>query len=153
MANKNAQSKRELYCRRMRQIHDASLIAEANSQNWVAFLARYDDVASIVDTFKVSHFKIIQEATSDFDKEDQVRAQFDQLHYAVNTKYYVLTGASEPGGSGEDGSRSTLSKVKLSKITLPQFLCDIALWPSLFSLYNTSIHNNTQLSAIEKGDC
>ncbi|XP_024891843.1 uncharacterized protein LOC112467443, partial [Temnothorax curvispinosus] len=70
------------------------------------------------------------------------------MHYAVKGRYHALTGTTP--GTAQAQSASHASAIKLPKITLPQFSGDLTLWPSFIALFNTSIHDNRQISSIEK---
>ncbi|XP_071578790.1 uncharacterized protein [Temnothorax nylanderi] len=144
---KNAEARRELCIRRIREIHDLSLQAATDTAIRANFLARYPSVAKLAEDFENAHLKIIQE-TADFEAEDVIRAEFDKMHYAVKSRYHLITGA--PHGNAQTQPAGHSSAVKLPKIALPQFSGDLSLWPSFIALYNTSIHENRQLSAIEK---
>ncbi|XP_011859191.1 PREDICTED: uncharacterized protein LOC105556710 [Vollenhovia emeryi] len=109
-----------------------ALTAEDGPQERLEFLARYPAVAKIAGEFEISHLKRLQEATADFDTEDEVRTQFDKIHYKIKAKYFALTS------------------VKLPKIALPVFSGDASFWPSFIALYNTLIHHNGQLANIAK---
>lgn len=143
---KTAQTRRELCIRKVKEIHKVSLKAESNSLDKSLFLACYPGLAKIVEDFEHMHLKVIQDPSIDFEQEDRIRAQFDVTHYAIKAKYYTLTDTSSPISL----SRNASSTIKLPKISLPQFAGDVSLWPSFIALYNTSIHNNQQISAMEK---
>ncbi|XP_071579730.1 uncharacterized protein [Temnothorax nylanderi] len=144
---KNAEARRELCIRRIREIHDLSLQAATDTAVRANFFAHYPSVAKLAEDFKNAHLKIIQE-TAEFEAEDVIRAKFDKMHYAVKSRYHLITGA--PHGNAQTQPAGHSSAVKLPKIALPQFSGDLSLWPSFIALYNTSIHENRQLSAIEK---
>ncbi|XP_071577737.1 uncharacterized protein [Temnothorax nylanderi] len=144
---KNAEARRELCIRRIREIHDLSLQAATDTAIRANFLARYPSVAKLAEDFENAHLKIIQE-TAKFEAKDVIRAEFDKMHYAVKSRYHLITGA--PHGNAQTQPAGHSSAVKLPKIALPQFSGDLSLWPSFIALYNTSIHENRQLSAIEK---
>ncbi|XP_071652362.1 uncharacterized protein [Temnothorax longispinosus] len=144
--SKNAYARREVCNRRMQEIHDLSLQAATDAAIRATFLARYSSVAKIADDFEATHLKVIQEA-ADFDVEDEIRASFDKMHYAVKSRYHHETGA--PFGGAPAPPSGQASVVKLPKIPLPQFSGDLTLWPSFIALFNASIHNQ-QISAIEK---
>ncbi|XP_071577903.1 uncharacterized protein [Temnothorax nylanderi] len=144
---KNAEARRELCIRRIREIHNLSLQAATDTAIRANFLARYPSVAKLAEDFENAYLKIIQE-TADFEAEDVIRAAFDKMHYAVKSRYHLITGASHGNAQTQPAGHS--SAVKLPKIALPQFSGDLSLWPSFIALYNTSIHENRQLSAREK---
>src|SRR5580765_393430 len=145
---KISQARRELCIRRVKEIHEVSLKAESGPLEKSLFLARYPGLTKIVEEFEHMHLKLLQDPSIDFDKEDQIRAQFDTMHNAIKAKYYELTDMSpQTSGSRNPNASST---IKLPKISLPHFSGDLSLWPSFIALYNTSIHNNQQISAMEK---
>lgn len=150
MTQRNVKAKRELYCRRMQDLHSISVAAEQDAQSKLEFVARYPDAEKIAENFEALHLRVIQEmeADAEFDREDVIRAQFDRWHYFVKTKYHALTEASRLNATNSSFAGSA-SKVKLPKIALPRFSGDLALWPSFLALYNTSIHDNS-LSDMEK---
>lgn len=142
---KAAGAKRELYLRRITEIHAIAEAAQKDAQQKTAFLVRYADVAEIAEDFQLAHLKMIQDANADFEVEDAHRARFDMMYYSIKAIYHALEPTHPP-----TVSVSTSSKVKLPKIPLPHFSGDLASWPSFIALYNTSIHENAQLSSIEK---
>lgn len=141
--------KREVCIRRISKIHDTALKAESSPQHKSILLACYPDVAHIVDDFEVAHLKIIQDSTFDFEAEDEIRAQFDKMYYQIKAFYHTLESASRSAATVSITS-TPISKIKLPQISLPHFSGDLALWSSFIALYNTSIHNNPQVTAIEK---
>ncbi|XP_077282088.1 uncharacterized protein LOC143908338 [Temnothorax americanus] len=145
--SKSAPSCRELCVRRMREIYDLARKASSEPTILESFLARYQSVARIAEDFENAHLKVIQE-TTEFDTEDAVRADFDKMHYTVKGRYHALTGTAP--GTAQAHSASHASAIKLPKITLPQFSGNLTLWPSFIALLNTSIHDNRQISSIEK---
>ncbi|CAL1671916.1 unnamed protein product [Lasius platythorax] len=146
--SKVPQAKRELCIRRIKEIYDASLTAESSASDKLLFLARYPGVAKIVEDFEYAHLKLIQDSAVDFEKENQIRSKFDKMHYAIKAMYYMLTDTQSIAPVSQTSNPS--SKIKLLKISLPQFSGDLALWPSFIALYDTSIHTNQQISAMEK---
>ncbi|XP_071629554.1 uncharacterized protein [Temnothorax longispinosus] len=144
--SKNAYARREVCNRRMQEIHDLSLQAATDAAIRATFIARYSSVAKIADDFEATHLKVIQEA-ADFEVEDEIRASFDKMHYAVKSRYHRETGAPFGGAPAQPSGQASV--VKLPKIPLPQFSGDLTLWPSFIALFNASIHNQ-QISAIEK---
>lgn len=151
MAHRSAQTRREIYCRCMKEIYHIAIMSTSNPEHESEFFARYPDVEKIAEQFELAYLKVIQEIKSDseFNEEDLIRAQFDELYYAVKAKYRTLSAAAQSGEANADTPHSC-SKVKLPRISLPRFSGDVALWPSFFALYNTSIHDNMHLSDIEK---
>ncbi|XP_024892895.1 uncharacterized protein LOC112468092 [Temnothorax curvispinosus] len=144
--SKNAYARRKVCNRRMQEIHDLSLQAATDAAIRATFLARYSSVAKIADDFEATHLKVIQEAAN-FEVEDEIRASFDKMHYAVKSRYHRETGAPFGGAPAQPSGQASV--VKLPKIPLPQFSGDLTLWPSFIALFNASIHNQ-QISAIEK---
>lgn len=71
------------------------------------------------------HLKVIQDPSIDFDKEEQTRAQFDVMHYAMKAKYYELTDMSSSISLSRNPNAS--STIKLLKISLPHFSGDLSL--------------------------
>lgn len=135
----------------MKEIHDVSLRADQGADAQRDFLARYPDVAKIAEDFETAHLKVLQDATAVFETEDAVRAQFNVMHYAIKSRYAAIAEARRTvGGEDEAVNRNPVSKLKLPKISLPHFSGDVTLWPSFFALFTTSIHDNTQLSDMEK---
>ncbi|XP_071629494.1 uncharacterized protein [Temnothorax longispinosus] len=145
--SKSAPSCRELCVWRTREIYDLARKASSEPTILESFLARYPSVARIAEDFENAHLKVIQE-TTEFDAEDAIRADFDKMHYAVKGRYHALTGTAP--GTAQAHPASHASAIKLPKITLPQFSGDLTLWPSFIALLNTSIHDNRQISSIEK---
>ena len=140
--------KRELNVRRMTEIFEVSEDVKTGKQAPEALLARYSMVEGIASAFEAAHLRILQDSGVNFDEEDQVRAQFDMMHYAIKSTYHALeVNASKATPSNQSVAAS---HVKLPKIALPRFSGDLAMWPSFIALFNASIHENKQASPMEK---
>ncbi|XP_024882128.1 uncharacterized protein LOC112461207, partial [Temnothorax curvispinosus] len=123
-------TKRELCVKRMREIHELSMLAADNVNQRPNFLVRYPIVTKLVEDFEAVHLKIIQNASDEeFETEDSIRRDFDKMRFAAPAQ---------------------TSSVKLPKISFPQFSGDLTLWPSFIALYNISIHENRNVPTIEK---
>lgn len=133
--SKATTSRRELCDRRMKEIFELSSRTAHSVEDKSTFLACYPDVAKIVDDFESSHLKILQDANSDFDKEDQVRALFDRMQYTVKAKYYSLTKPSKVATTNETSSGTSSKGIKLPKITLPIFFLEMSRFGLPLSLY------------------
>ena len=146
---KAVESRRQLSVRRLSEIYELSSKAHESAEARSLFLANYNTVPSLVKEFESMHLKILQDESADFDEEDAVRVRFDRMHYGVRGVYHRLT---EESASVERSNvtQASSSKVKLPKISLPQFTGELSLWPSFIALFNTSIHNNVHLADIEK---
>ena len=58
------------------------------------------------------------------------------------------TPAATPTAPTVPGDRG--AKVKLPKITLPHFNSNLMKWPTFWDSYESAIHNNTDLSDVDK---
>ncbi|XP_077282625.1 uncharacterized protein LOC143908736 [Temnothorax americanus] len=143
-------TKRELCVKRMREIHELSMLAADNVNQRPNFLVRYPIVTKLVEDFEAAHLKIIQNASDEeFETEDSIRRDFDEMSFAVIGRYKRFVGADRVAAPAPQAPAQT-SSVKLPKISLPQFLGDLTLWPSFIALYNISIHENRNVPTIEK---
>ncbi|XP_077262593.1 uncharacterized protein LOC143897662 [Temnothorax americanus] len=148
--SKGYKSRRELCLRRMREIHHYSLLAVDNVAQRPDFLVRYPTVLKLVEEFEGTHLRIFQEATNDkFAIEDAIRDEFDTMRFAVIERYESLV-AAERATASQVLQPAPGSAIRLPKIALPQFAGDLALWLSFIVLFNTAIHENDSVSAIEK---
>lgn len=111
----------ELAGRRIKEIYEIAVKAEAGVDARAALILRYPCVEKFAQDFESAHLKILQETTSRISKR--------RIKCARSL---------------------TLTQIKLPKITLPKFNGDVSSWPSFYELYNTLIHNNSQLLSIEK---
>ncbi|XP_077259080.1 uncharacterized protein LOC143895662 [Temnothorax americanus] len=143
-------TKRELCVKRMREIHELSMLAADNVNQRLNFLVRYPIVTKLVEDFEAAHLKIIQNASDEeFETEDSIRRDFDEMRFAVIGRYERFVGADRIAAPAPQAPAQT-SSVKLPKISLPQFSGDFTLWPSFIALYNISIHENRNVPTIEK---
>ncbi|XP_077282604.1 uncharacterized protein LOC143908716 [Temnothorax americanus] len=143
-------TKRELCVKRMREIHELSMLAADNVSQRPNFLVRYPIVTRLVEDFEATHLKIIQNASDEeFETEDSIRRDFDEMRFAVIGRYERFVGADRVAAPVPQDPAQT-SSVKLPKISLPQFSGDLTLWPSFIALYNISIHENRNVPTIEK---
>ncbi|XP_077255144.1 uncharacterized protein LOC143893524 [Temnothorax americanus] len=143
-------TKRELCVKRMREIHELSMLAADNVSQRPNFLVRYPIVTRLVEDFEATHLKIIQNASDEeFETEDSIRRDFDEMRFAVIGRYERFVGADRVAAPVPQAPAQT-SSVELPKISLPQFSGDLTLWPSFIALYNISIHENRNVPTIEK---
>ncbi|XP_024887995.1 uncharacterized protein LOC112464936, partial [Temnothorax curvispinosus] len=134
----------------MREIHELSMLAADNVNQRPNFLVRYPIVTKLVEDFEAAHLKIIQNASDEeFETEDSIRRDFDEMRFAVIGRYERFVGADRVAAPVPQAPAQT-SSVKLPKISLPQFSGDLTLWPSFIALYNISIHENRNVPTIEK---
>ncbi|XP_077256688.1 uncharacterized protein LOC143894368 [Temnothorax americanus] len=134
----------------MREIHQYSVLASENPTQKAEFMARYPTVAKVVDDFEGNHLKIIQDVGDDeFETEDKIRDEFDRLRFAVVGRYEKLARAARKADPPAPSSASR-SAIRLPKLALPQFSGDLALWPTFIALFDAAVHNNLDVTVIEK---
>ncbi|CAL1680937.1 unnamed protein product [Lasius platythorax] len=143
--DKAVKAKRELCVQRMSEIHAVALKASSDEVERAILLECYVDVDRIAQDFEAMHLKIIQDGSSEFKTEDEIRAKFDKARYQIKSIYRKYA----PSTVVPRGTTPT-SNFKLPKILIPPFSGELALWPSFFALFNTSIHNNSLLTNTEK---
>ncbi|XP_024883800.1 uncharacterized protein LOC112462314 [Temnothorax curvispinosus] len=115
------------------------------------FLVRYPTVAQLVQDFEESHLQVIQDATDEkFAVKDAIRDEFDKMRFAVIGRYESFVPAPGTAASSRNAPPAHHSAIKLPKIAFPQFTGDLALWPSFIALFDSAIHENPGVSAIEK---
>ncbi|XP_024887725.1 uncharacterized protein LOC112464773 [Temnothorax curvispinosus] len=115
------------------------------------FIVRYPTVAQLVQDFEEAYLQVIQDATDeDFAIEDAIRDEFDKMRFAVIGRYESFVPARGTDASLRGAPPAHHSAIKLPKIALPQFTGDFALWPSFIALFDSAIHENDGVSAIEK---
>ncbi|XP_071577995.1 uncharacterized protein [Temnothorax nylanderi] len=126
------------------------MLAAENVAQRPGFLVRYPTVARLIGDFEAAHLKVIQNASDEeFAAEDIIRREFDTMRFGVICRYEKFVGADHASTSNLQAPART-SSIKLPKIPLPQFTGDLALWPSFIALLNASIHENRDLSFMEK---
>ncbi|XP_071634306.1 uncharacterized protein [Temnothorax longispinosus] len=134
----------------MREIHQYSVLASENPTQQADFMARYPTVAKVVDDFEGNHLRIIQDVGDDeFETEDKIREEFDRLRFAVVGRYEKLARAARKADPPAPSSASR-SAIRLPKLALPQFSGDLALWPTFIALFDAAVHNNLDVTVIEK---
>ena len=117
---KSSKVTRELAFRQLKEIYDIAQRAESDSQRKPMLFACYADVKGIVDNFNAAHLKIIQECDdARFDAEDQVRTDFNGMHYRIKAVYYTLKQSTSTSVQAQVEDKRP-SKIKLPKISLLQ---------------------------------
>lgn len=144
-------AKRGIAFRRLEELVKEAVAARSDDNLRDKFLICYERLDWVYKEFDRFHTGLIG-ALSNIDPdsieiEDTVRAQVDAMHYTIKSVYRDLFGnVNEIPRVAE--AKST--NVKLPKINLPSFDGDVKFWSSYIDLYNSLIHNNSNLSQIEK---
>ena len=88
------------------------------------------------------------------ENEIQQSDEYKEIYEALTRVNKVLdatttpTPAATPSAATVSGDRG--AKVKLTKITLPHFNGNLMKWPTFWDSYESAIHNNTELSDVDK---
>ncbi|XP_055590675.1 uncharacterized protein LOC129742758 [Uranotaenia lowii] len=85
-------------------------------------------------------------------KEDDYCTMKGELLYLQSLAYRSENGCQAPNTSSQEsiGSSSSLARVKLPEISLPSFDGQIKLWITFRDSFNSLIHSNNHLTAIDK---
>uniref|UniRef100_A0A8D9DS55 Integrase catalytic domain-containing protein n=2 Tax=Cacopsylla melanoneura TaxID=428564 RepID=A0A8D9DS55_9HEMI len=130
------------------------LMAGLNQNNVSAFLVRYEKL----DDYHSSFEKIlddINEVSLKLDPADKVDPSSSKFSLkAMDDLYFSIRAfARDQNISGStSGPSLQLAKpsAKLPKLQLPTFSGDLKDWPNFYSLFNSTIHSQTNITGTEK---
>lgn len=155
MATNADKLKRAKQCRtteinRLNELLTVALAARQNVSEHSQFLQRYKFIDSIRDNFSKLHNTVCSLISADADDEylleDKVRATFDENFFSIKTIYYDLFEKQKSIPKID----SDLPRPKLPELKLTKFNGDIKHFTSFIDVFDALIHNNTQLTSIEK---
>lgn len=149
MANlKRLEAKRNAFVLRITETYRYGTKALTEPNYKPQFETRFVDLDTTFEKFNELHNDIIMICTedSDFDAQDKVRKDTESYYYECKVIYRKLFPVQETGSV----PLNIASGVKLPKISIPTFKGDQKLWPTFFDLFSQLIHQNKNLSNIEK---
>ncbi|XP_063923785.1 uncharacterized protein LOC135137936 [Zophobas morio] len=114
------------------------------------FFIRAADLNHIVAQFEQRQLQIVELCTTpeQLDEQYEVQSRFDDMQYSIKSVAAELN--REAAQSSAPRGNLTSTNVKLPKIQIPTFDGQIKNWPTFYDLFRSLIHNNPNLSAIEK---
>ncbi|KAJ3654815.1 hypothetical protein Zmor_013974 [Zophobas morio] len=114
------------------------------------FFIRAADLNHIVAQFEQRQLQIVELCTTpeELDEQYEVQSRFDDMQYSIKSVAAELN--REAAQSSAPRGNLTSNNVKLPKIQIPTFDGQIKNWPTFYDLFRSLIHNNPNLSAIEK---
>ncbi|KAJ3661368.1 hypothetical protein Zmor_005766 [Zophobas morio] len=114
------------------------------------FFIRAADLNHIVAQFEQRQLQIVELCTTpeQLDEQYEVQSRFDDMQYSIKSVAAELN--REAAQSSAPRGNLTSNNVKLPKIQIPTFDGQIKNWPTFYDLFRSLIHNNPNLSAIEK---
>lgn len=93
-------------------------------------------------------------AEDDLENEIQQSDEYKERIYEaltrVNKVIDTAATVSRPAATTTAATGGHVAKVKLPKITLPHFNGSLVKWPMFWESYESAIHNNTDLSDVDK---
>lgn len=162
MADKltKANLKRTTAYKRLQETYEAGIKASSDESLKSTFLARADTIDNIYNEFQSAHNTVISLIDDDnFSAYDKMRISADEAYYGVKSlKYdFLLTDSASQMANVSLNPNSnilvpTVPKIvaKLPKLSLPIFDGNYRNWPSFYDLFKSLIHDNADLSNIEK---
>lgn len=151
---KTALSTPDRLFRRMQDAYDASKDSSKVSE----FKIRADKPNETYTSFE-KILEQIDHLNTQLDKSDQVNctqtlSSFEDLYYKVKAKESALKALDPPISQGVQAQAplevNAPPKIRLPTINVPVFSGEISAFPAFRSLYDQLIHNNADLSDIQK---
>ncbi|XP_044749831.1 uncharacterized protein LOC123310430 [Coccinella septempunctata] len=140
---------------RLKEAQEIGIQASTNESYKSQFLARADEIEGAYEDFRSSHNTIIGLISDEeFSEYDKLRIAADQAYYYVKSIKHDLLLKNSAGTSSNTSSKTSLQPCKPSaripKLSIPTFSGNFRDWPSFFDLFKSIIHENTDLSDVEK---
>lgn len=137
---------------RLNEAYSVALKAKTD-ENFVSLLEAYiSQLDNMYAEFKETHNEIlglISEDDATFQEHDSIRSKADSFYFGIKSimiQVKTFNQVSNPGPSTSSQSASP----RLPRIAVPIFDGYFKEWPAFIDLFNSLIHNNTQLANIEK---
>jgi len=148
---KRLEAKRAIYINRITEIYTLALKAMNDSSLIQQFTVRFEDIEQVYDTFQKIHNDIIGllSEDSEFEVQEKIRQDTDKFYYDSK---FINNSICKPSISShsQPSCVKVEPNVKLPKITIPIFKGDQQLWPTFYDLFKKLIHENEELSNVEK---
>lgn len=145
-----AKNLRNVDINRLKEILTVAQKAQTDVSFHSQFIQRYKIIDTINDSFSKQHNLICTllppDSDQQFQLEDQVRTNFDSNFYSVKAIYYELFEQNQQTKKNE----SDLPRPKLPELKLIKFNGDVKNFTSFRDVFDALVHNNQQLSNIEK---
>lgn len=166
---------RKLVASRIKELKSiAESALSGNEASKSSFKIRYKSLDENYKNFEKSHLLVLENTSSDdYDEEDEIRKEIDDVYYFILLAYSQLfdaeTGkeqsrASSPSESnlsdvslnketGKEQSRASSprkSRVQLPKLSLPNWNGDLKSYESFVDIFTSLIHTNEDLNDIDK---
>ncbi|KAJ8971022.1 hypothetical protein NQ314_000941, partial [Rhamnusium bicolor] len=136
---------------RMNELYNMAQRVSDDDSLHTIFAMRYEHINLIHDDFNEHHGSTLSILaildSEDINEEEEIRTQFDEKYYTVQSVYYDLFKKNK---ISESQATAKQGNIKLPKIHIPLFNGNISNWPTFFGLYNSLIHENKTLSNSEK---
>lgn len=143
---KRLEAKRKIYINEIVETYNNAVRANRDQSCVDQFRVRFGDVETFVDQFYVLHNEIIGLLTTDAEFEVQEKLRKDTIQFYYDSKVIFNSLCNSPA----EGRMKVQSSVKLPALSIPMFRGDQKLWPTFSDLYLKLIHENDELSNIEK---
>lgn len=147
---KRAKHLRLIEINRIQELLQIAQTAQTDNSFHSQFIQRYETIRDIQESFSKLHNAVFNYLPVDADEEyvieDKVRTEFENYFYAVKTIYYDLFERNKNLKDEE----SNLPRPKLPELRLIKFNGDIKNFTSFIDVFEALVHNNSQLSNIEK---
>ncbi|XP_044742380.1 uncharacterized protein LOC123304888, partial [Chrysoperla carnea] len=143
-------ARRERIFASVQSIYDYSkTLTSANVQS---FLPRFQKLDTYEKSFDDIQADIIEFNASLTDRKSEIKVNdvqtsFDTLIFEARAAYMLLKGQQEPVAQAPS---PIVTQIQLPQLNIPRFSNKMADWPTFFSLFESLVHNNNLLSAIQK---
>jgi len=151
---KRAIVKRDAILSQVEFLHDLAHKVEFNEDILPIFRARKRDIDSLRTQFLIEQDSIFDLLLQLY-REDEYKNTHAPLAEILSEKYYFIMTISDalqdkPNSSSSVCGDQNSSRIQLPKIQIPSFDGDILLWITFRDTFKLLVHNNKELSNIEK---
>lgn len=149
----------------MRQLQELKKVADSASGEeavsetfYPEFKARYNFIERIYTDFYVAHNEILgclAANDENTDEHDNIRSEFDRKYYEIHAIYATTFAPAQPAlqrvvSVDSQHSNTKQQNVKLPKMELVKFSGELKSWKTFIDLFNSAVHNQTNISNVEK---
>lgn len=141
---------RQVEIQSINDIFDAGELARADPHERDIFKTMYPDIEEIKSEFMKQHntlINIVFNEEDEFNEALSIKSKFDKTVYKIKSCFETLFSEKNIVKSE---SNVNPTHINLPKIELFKFKGEIQSFPTFLDMYDSLVHNNSALSAIEK---